>query len=206
MKNVFIFLFSTVICLQGIAEQEVAGRATQIGESTPDSYELAPRDLIRFVVLNEQDTVTEQRIDGDGRIRVPYLGSVRIAGYTVRQAERGIERAYRDNEIYIDPQVTIRIAEYSVKEVSVLGEVNSPGKVRFPIEANSLDIRDVISQAGGFTNIARSRQVHVTRTENGREVEHKVDVDRMLQERRGGRESGFRVLPSDVIFVPERFF
>lgn len=181
-----------------------------VGQSSASSalaaYALTERDLVTLRVLNEAEATSEQRIDGTGRIRVPYLGPMRIVGMTVREAEEAIEEAYIQGEIYIRPQVMIRVAEYSIKEASILGQVNRPGTVTFPIEANGLDIRDAVSQAGGFTNIARSREVLVTRMERQREVVHKVNVDRMLSNRKEDRETVFMVLPGDVVFVPERFF
>jgi protein involved in polysaccharide export with SLBB domain len=169
-------------------------------------YQLTERDLISFTVLNEPETATEQRIDGNGRIRVPYLGPMRVAGMTVRGAEEAIEEAYLTHEIYIRPQVTIRVVEYSIKEASILGQVTRPGTITFSIESNGIDIRDAVSQAGGFTNIARSREVLVTRIEGQREVVYRVNVDRMLSDQRNERETAFMILPGDVVFVPERFF
>jgi protein involved in polysaccharide export with SLBB domain len=90
----------------------------------------------------------------------------------------------------------------------VLGQVKKPGKVIFPIEANGMDIRDVVSQAGGFTNIARSREVRVTRVSaDGQEQALTVNVEQMLSGRGAdGAAQSFLVLPGDIVFVPERFF
>lgn len=173
--------------------------------SAPESYLLSPRDLVSFSVLNEPETAAEQRIDGDGRIRLPYIGTMNIAGMTVRDAEARLERAYIDSDIYITPQITVRVLEYSISEVSVLGQVNDPGNITFPIEANGLDIREVISQAGGFTNIARSKEVIVTRQTARNKETFKVNVDEMLK-RKNEKIDAFLVQAGDVIFVPERFF
>lgn len=171
--------------------------------ATPESYPLSVRDRISFFVLNEAETEVEQRIDGEGRIRLPYIGTVRIEGMTARQAESTIEEAFVAREIYIDPQVTIRVTEYAIKEVAVLGEVKQPGTLAFPIEAALLDIREAISMAGGFTNIAKTNKVVVTRQSGGRKETFEVDVEEMLEE---GESETFMVEPGDVIFVPERFF
>jgi protein involved in polysaccharide export with SLBB domain len=180
------------------------GRVPGYGDT--GSYRLAVRDLVRFSVQDEPETLVEQRIDGQGRIRVPYIGNVEVAGLTVREAEELIERIYIENQIYRHLQATVRVLEYSQKEVSVLGQVKSPGRVVFPMEVNGLDIREVISQAGGFTNIARSREVRVTRTSrDGQEELLTVNVDQMLTGRGAGSAPPFLVEPGDIIFVPERF-
>lgn len=175
-----------------------------------DGYQLSVRDLVHFAVLDESETVLEQRIDGQGRIRIPYLGNIEVAGLTIREAEEKLEEAYLKGHIYHKLQVMVRVLEYSVKEAAVLGQVAKPGNVKFPIEMNELDIREVISQAGGFTNISQSREVRITRMSDiGEEQVFTVDVDRMLSgrgERDGKAAPTFYVRPGDVIFVPERLF
>lgn len=208
MKPPFIFLI-LISAAAVLASAPSARSAPSASGDRAENYQLAVRDLIRFSVLGEAETLVEQRIDGDGRIRVPYVGEFAVAGRTVREAEKLIEAAYVESAIYIAPQANLRVIEYSVKEASVLGQVKTPGRIAFPIELNSLDILDVISQAGGFTGIARSREVRVTRAgSEGREQVFTINVDRMLTGRGGESEpaQNFRVLPGDVIFVPERFF
>jgi polysaccharide biosynthesis/export protein len=181
--------------------------ASLYAQQVDESYRLTVRDLVKFSVLDEPETALEQRIDGQGRIRIPYLGNVRIAGLTAREAEDQIEASYIAADIFRQVQVTIRVGEYSIKEVSVLGQVKRPGNVTFPIEANGLDLREVISQSGGFTNIAQTREVRVTRPQpDGTEEVISVNVERMLRARDGEGNSAFLVLPGDKIFVPERIF
>lgn len=180
----------------------------QADEVVSNSYRLADRDLIRFAVQGEPETAVEQRLDGEGKVRVPYLGDVVLRGHTVREAEKMIEELLIENKIYHRLQATIRVVEYSTKEVSILGQIRTPGKVAFPIEANKMDILDVITESGGFTGIARSREVRVTRSGGGgNDGTFTVDVDKMLAGRGSANaEPPFYVLPGDVIFVPERLF
>lgn len=173
----------------------------------PEYYELSIRDQIELTVYGEPDLSVAQRIDSRGQVRVPLLGTLKIAGMTVRQAEQFIQRTYVEKRILRDPMVTIRVAEYAPKEVAVLGAVVSPGKLVFPIEANSLDIVDVISQMGGFQGIAKSDHVRVTRTgTNGEKQEFTVNVERMITGRGGDEEKKVEILPGDIIWVPERIF
>lgn len=197
------------------------GTGSLFGQQTPDSlpegfdaanYQLSERDQIEIIVYDEPDLSISQRIDGRGQVRVPLLGTTRIAGKTVREAEKLLETSYVDRRILRDPMVTIRVSEYAPKEVSVLGAVANPGRVALPIEAGSLDIVEVISNVGGFTGIARSDRVRVSRrAANGREQTFTVNVERMISG--GGRRDRFQssqrqfeVLPGDIIYVDERLF
>lgn len=188
--------------------------AQQSGEDLPEefdaaNYQLTERDQIEVIIYDEPDLSIDQRIDGRGQIRVPLLGTVRIAGMTVREAEEYLQSNYVDKRILRNPMVTIHVSEYAPKEVSVLGAVVDPGRVTLPIEAGSLDIIEVISKVGGFTGIARSNRVRVSRQdENGREVDFTVDVEKMISGRGRGSSSQkrFEVFPGDVIYVDERLF
>jgi protein involved in polysaccharide export with SLBB domain len=173
------------------------------------NYQLSIRDQIDFSVYDEPDLTASQRIDGHGQIRVPLLGTTKVAGMTIREAEKYLENAYIEKRLLRAPMVTIRVADYAPKEVAVLGAVSSPGKLTFPIEANSLAIVDVISQMGGFTDMARSDNVRVTRvTQGGRKVDFTVNVERMISGRGRGSstETRLEVFPGDVIWVPQRIF
>lgn len=186
-------------------DAELPGVGQDVRFEDERSYRLAVRDLVRFQVQGEPETQTEQRIDGDGMIRgLVYIDDQEIGGLSIREAEARIREAYMEADIYISPQVSIHVLEYAPRRVSVLGQVKNPGTIRFPIEVQSMSIVSVISEAGGFTGIARSREARVTRTnEEGEEEVHTVNVDRILE---GQADAAFQIYPEDVIFVPERFF
>ncbi len=205
IRNIIIMpaLLIGLFAGNAIAQQ----RSAPASAEAPDTYELSIRDQLEFSVYDEPDLTASQRIDGRGQIRVPLLGTIQVAGMTIREAEEFIQNAYIENRLLRNPMVTIRVADYAPKEVAVLGAVSAPGKLTFPIEANSLDIVDVISQMGGFTDMARSENVRVTRiTDGGRKVDFTVNVEQMITGRGRGSESNIEILPGDVIWVPQRIF
>jgi len=177
------------------------------GDQTQSSYRLFPRDLITFEVYGEANLPTKLRISGTGEINVPLLGAVKIAGMDLATAEKTIAECYRKANIFIRPQVNLQIAEYSKKEVSVLGQVVKQSTIPFPEETTSMSIVEAIAAAGGFTRISRSDAVRVTRhSDDGPEQTFTVNVESMLQGNKSANTEAFRVLPDDVIFVPERLF
>ena len=174
--------------------------------STPTAgYKLFPRDLVLMSILGEPDMSVERRIDGDGQISVPLIGSVNVRGLSTTEAQEKIRLLYVEQQIYIRPQVSLSVKEYYPREVFVLGQVRTPGKVSLPIEAGSISIVEAISKAGGFTRISKGDSVQVTRhTSDGKEQSSTVDVAGMIDGR--GTKAGFDIQPDDVIFVPERIF
>src|SRR5258708_1775301 len=112
---------------------------------------LAPGFLMRLNVLDDVDLVGTFRIDQNGDIAVPVLGTMHVAGETVSQARVQIRKKLLDDQILKDPQVNLAVLEYTAPEVTIVGEVTSPGK--YPLLV-SRTLVDVLALAGGTTMTA----------------------------------------------------
>lgn len=169
-------------------------------------YKLFALDLVHLSVQGEPDVSVDRRIDGDGRINVPLLGEIVVRGLSVAEAQKLIAQRYVEGEIFIRPEVVINVVDYSPKEIMVLGQVGTQGKVSFPPEVGSISIVEAITKAGGFTRIGKADGVRVTRKgADGAEQSFTVNVERLI----GGRANAgdaFFLQPGDVVFVPERVF
>ena len=178
------------------------------GETDP-SYRLTIGDSIGVNVYGESEMSASQRLDSNGKLRLPLVGEIKLGGLSVREAEDTLEKLYRERELLKNPLVTLVVSNYALREVSVLGAVRSPGNFQFPKETTSLDIADLITRLGGFTPTAKSDAVSVIRRKpDGKEEVTTVDVEQMISGRRRGDSSrrDFAVFPGDRIWVPERLF
>lgn len=175
------------------------------GAEEPSAYRLFVRDVVTFAVHGETDLKTQLRISGNGTINVPLLGDVRVVGLSLAAAERKIQEAYIAAEIFILPQITLQVSEYSKKEVSMLGQFARQGKIELPAESVSLSIIEAVTAAGGFSRIAKADSVRITRRDpdTAEEKVITVNVERMIS---GRGEDVFYVFPGDIVFVPERLF
>src|ERR1700691_4834968 len=96
-------------------------------------YVLQPCDLIQIVVFQEPDLARDVRLSQESTISLPLIGTVDLAGKTVRAAQETIRRLYEKD--YLDnPQINITVTEYAKQEVNVLGSVNTPGAISIPPE------------------------------------------------------------------------
>jgi polysaccharide biosynthesis/export protein len=86
-----------------------------------------------------------QNVDTSGNITVPYAGAVKAAGRTPAEIQQNIVKAIGNRAI--EPQVIVALVTQNTSLISVLGEVNNPGR----LQANYAGERilDVISRAGG---------------------------------------------------------
>jgi polysaccharide export outer membrane protein len=132
-------------------------------------------------------------IDGDGNVNLPHVGRVKIAGLTPGAAESTIEKVYKSQEIYTNPNVVITMQAQS-RFVNVGGEVNEPQRVPFTPD---LTILSSISAAGGFSKLADARKVRLLR-DNTLTI---IDVDKI----RTNPSLDVQVQPGDRIEAPSIF-
>jgi polysaccharide biosynthesis/export protein len=157
-------------------------------------------------IYDEKELSKIVRIDSQGKINLPLVGEVSVAGLKVAEAQATIENAYRDGRFLRAPRVTISVEEYASREVSIQGQVRSPGRYPLPIEA-SMTILELVTRAGGFTDTAKGTSVRVTRImPDGTKKNFEVDVESLIKGRKGANVSDNSLIlePGDIIFVPER--
>jgi polysaccharide export outer membrane protein len=109
---------------------------------------LAPGYLLQLEIYDTPEMDGTLRVDSNGKISVPLIGPVSVAGDTVLQAQDAIAKALVDGEILKAPQVTLNVLQYATGSVTVLGEVQSPGRI--PLLAPR-SLAEVLAQAGGET-------------------------------------------------------
>lgn len=171
--------------------------------SVSSSYKLRPTDQIKITVYGQDDLETKQRITGNGYVTIPLLGKVRLASFTVEQAQQYLESKFVTAELLRNPTVTITVEEYSRRTITVLGRVHSPGEVELGVESEAVTISQAIAAAGGFTRLAATSSVKLIRHDPQKgKMTWEIDVDDMLNEYAEGTQ--IMVYPGDTIFVPER--
>jgi polysaccharide export outer membrane protein len=148
------------------------------------------------VFYGAQELKQAYTIDAGGVIALPYIGEVNALGRTQVQLKDEIQTRLGDGYL-IDPVVSIELVERLSKKISVIGEVKSPQTMIF---YEGMTIVEAVSQAGGFTPLARKDDVRVTRVEGGEKRTYTVPVEEIAR----NRATMFVLLPGDVVFVPER--
>ena len=159
-------------------------------------YRLGAGDALRINVYQNPDLTLETRITEAGVVSYPLLGPIRIGGQTVTAAEQLIADGLRNGNFVKQPQVTIVVLQVRGNQVSVLGQVNRPG--RFPIEVAGMRLTDMLATAGG-TASAGADTVVLTGTRDGRPYRLEVDLPTLFTA--GGREQDVVVQDGDTIWV-----
>ena len=110
-------------------------------------------------------------VDADGNIDFPVLGKLRVAGMKRENIAEYIKGELVNGNLVKDPIVTVEFANLCV---SVLGEVNSPG--RFSIDRDRITILDALSMAGDLTIYGNRTKVMVLRQEGDVQKAYGLDL------------------------------
>jgi polysaccharide export outer membrane protein len=112
------------------------------------------------------------------------------------------ERGEKDKDIVIEPGDVISVPE-CFSEVSVMGEVNKPGKYDMPPE-KSMTLLEAIAMAEGFTKDADVTRVKVLRVEGG--VKRTIVINTKDITEKDEKEKDIELKTGDIVYVPESFF
>lgn len=138
-----------------------------------NDYVLGAGDVIKISVYQNVDLTLETRISESGVISYPLLGTVKLGGLTVADAEKKIADGLRDGNYLKQPQVSILVTLVKGNQVSVLGAVNRPA--RYPLESPNTRLSEALAYAGGIIIGQGSDTVIVTGTRNGQSFRKEID-------------------------------
>jgi len=160
---------------------------------------LSTGDVVEVRVFYGSEELTrEYRIGSHGTIAVPYIGKVAVSGRAPHEVEAEVQRRLADGYLR-DPIVSLNVKEQSSKKIAVMGQVRTPGTLSY---FDGMTIVEAVSQAGGFTALAKQNSVTVMRSENGVKKRYTIPVGAIAQ----SQAKNFPMRPGDSIYVPERLF
>jgi polysaccharide biosynthesis/export protein len=175
-----------------------AGAATgSSGLSTvPEDFSkltLAPGFLVSLNVLDDADFGGTFRVDEQGGITVPILGTMYVAGETVPEARAQIRHKLLEGRFLKDPQVNLGVVEYTPSEITIIGEVATPGK--YPL-LSPRKLVDALALAGG-TTLTAANEVQITSAS----AEHKTVLVQYSRRTNPQTVESVIVQPGDTIQV-----
>lgn len=110
-------------------------------------------------------------IDSYGCIDFPVLGKVSIEGKTREEVAAFIKEELVSKKLVLDPIVTV---EYANQQISILGEVNKPGKIN--INRDQITILDAIAMAGDLKIEGLRNNITVLRQEGDTQKIYEMDL------------------------------
>ncbi len=168
----------------------------------PDSaeYRITAGDVLSVRVWNQETMSTPRtRVRDDGKISIPFLQDVEVAGMTT--GELASRLAVKLKTYVVNPVVTVALEERRPVRIAVLGEVTHPGS--YDIESGS-GVLHALAAAGGLTDYAHRDGIYVLRYGYWADGNPEPARIRFRWEALAGgapRASGFRLRTGDVVVV-----
>ena len=146
------------------------------GAKADAEYRVGPQDLIEIVVYGLPELARTVRVNSQGRISLPLIGSVDATGLTAQGLERSISERLSEKFLQ-NPQVTVFIKEFTTLRFTVEGAVNKPGV--FPLVGQMTLLR-ALAVAGGQGPLSDMTEVLLFRvTPVGESVSVKFDATKI---------------------------
>lgn len=188
------FLVAAAAGFAKAAPQAPAGCAAA-GSGTA-VYRIGAGDVLRVSVWNNKDMDRTVTVRPDGMISFPLLGDVHAAGLTPMRLQEVMSEGLK--RYMADPQVAVVIQEIHSFQVSVLGQVQHPG--RYEMRSDNVTVLDALAEAGGFTSFASRSGIRVLRHESDGTRRIPFRYDKAVSHNPGNAD--FCVRPGDIIIVP----
>jgi polysaccharide export outer membrane protein len=142
---------------QALNEQILSLGARLTARASQD-YQVGPEDLLEVMVYGEQDLGRAVRVNGQGQINMPLVGTVKVAGMTPREVEAKLVDMYGERFLK-DPQVSVFVKEYRHSRVALTGAMKTPG---FYELIGPRSLMEMLAMAGGLDDRAGDK-VHIIR-------------------------------------------
>ena len=159
-------------------------------------YVIGAGDVLRINVYQNQDLTLETRVNESGLISYPLLGTLKLGGLSVSQAEKTIADGLLKGNFLRQPQVSLLLLQVRGNQASVLGMVNKPG--RYPIEVTGMRLSELLATAGGIA-LGGSDTVTMMGIRDGKLVRYQVDIGKLLMA--GTQDQDPVILNGDTLYV-----
>jgi polysaccharide export outer membrane protein len=159
-----------------------------------ESLTIGPGDLLHLKVLEAQELEQATRVSDAGTVTLILGGKVRVAGLTPAEAAVAVERALAAGHYVLTPHVSVTTEQTATQNVTILGQVRSPGS--YPI-ATPRPILDVLALAGGLNDLAQ-RKVTIQRHASKERVDYVLS-----NSANAALDANVPVYPGDTVLVPK---
>ena len=174
-----------------VTDDAIASASQDPLPSVPADYVVRAGDEINLTIWGSVDADLQATVDRAGRINVPRVGAITVAG--VRNADLVEVISRRVGQTFRNFQIAVTLGQVRPIRVFVGGYVQHPGS----ITVNGLSsVLHALMRAGGPAAAGSFRDIHLRR--GGKDVATFDLYDLLLK---GDRNSDQLVQPDDILFV-----
>jgi len=199
-----LLLFAVILVSACASNDTTMMMPDDILDYSPEPYKIGVGDDLRVQVWgNDQLSTDGVPVRPDGKISMPLIGDILVAGKTTESLSTEITQQL---QVFIkNPQVTVIVTNPSSSDyqqrVRVTGAVLSPQSVAYK---KGMTVLDLVLMAGGPNEFAKEGDSKLYRRVAGEVKIYPIYLDKILKS--GELKTNYMLLPSDIVTVPERSF
>lgn len=197
-----VLILAALFCAVGSYTAAAPPPPPDVPQSTPD-YLIGPGDLLQIFIWKNPDLSGEVPVRPDGRITTPLVPDVQAEGRRPTELAEALRTALAE---YIqNPVVTVVVKSFAASDnvaaVRVIGSVETPKSVPYRAGLTALD---ALIDAGGLTDTANGNGAKLMRAEKGGYKTYPLRLKNLV--RSGDAAANVKLMPGDIIQVPEKWF
>ncbi|WP_392344557.1 SLBB domain-containing protein [Pseudoalteromonas prydzensis] len=160
--------------------------------AVPETYLIGRGDQLKINFYGKESESYEVNVDREGRINIPNLSPVEVAGLTFGEIKELI-KAKVEQEI-IGVKAFVSLGQLRSMRILVLGEAHKPGSYSV---SSLTTVSHALFISGGVSEIASLRNIQVKRA--GKVVANFDLYDLLIK---GDSRNDIILKPGDVVFIP----
>ncbi|MGI9286511.1 MAG: XrtA/PEP-CTERM system exopolysaccharide export protein [Pseudomonadales bacterium] len=200
--RIFLFMLFAIV-VQACATPDISELPLEGDAYSEEVYRIGVGDQLQVSVWRNPELSVGVPVRPDGKISTPLVGDVLAAGNTPED----LAQALTDKlQAFIrSPKVTVVVTNPASAEfqqrVRVTGAVQGPTSVEY---RTGMTVMDLVLVGGGANEFALLNKAKLYRvTKEGTKV-YPVRLKDILE--KGKLETNYKLLPSDIVTVPQRSF
>ncbi|WP_414630426.1 XrtA/PEP-CTERM system exopolysaccharide export protein [Candidatus Thiodiazotropha endoloripes] len=184
------------------AANSAGGGSTGTASPSSPLYLIGPGDTLNVFVWGDQELTTDVVVRPDGLITTPLVEDLQASGKTPTELARNLEA--RLSKFVKNPKVTVSVRQFVgryTEQVRVVGQASQPQSLPF---REGMTLLDVIIEVGGLTEFASGNSATIVRKIDGKTSQYRVRLDDLIRD--GDISANVRMMPGDVLIIPETWF
>jgi polysaccharide export outer membrane protein len=166
------------------------------GSAWADDVKLGAGDVLKITVYGNPDLSIDARVNDVGVISYPLVGAIEVGGLSPTAAEKKIAGLLESGGFIKKPHVNIIVSVMESQQISVLGQVNKPG--RLAIEGKR-SLTDVLAMAGGVSGDAGDAVTLIRNTSDGKTTRQVIDLLDIVRSADSSKNPD--LYPGDTLYV-----
>jgi len=150
-------------------------------------------DQIQISVWREHDLSLAVVVRPDGVITMPLLNDIYVVGMTPKELADSLTEKLKP--FVNEPQVTVSVQQIQSRKVYLIGNAARQGA--FQLNDNKT-VLELIAEAGGVTQFAKTNSIYILRIVNGSEVRIPVRYKDAIN----GKGKDELLMPGDKVVIP----